>query len=84
MGCPPSSGWDLMMMQYSEASEREPRRAAAAPPFYVISADLGQMQDYTALSIIQRTEGTNPRTGQPEGQYQLRYLHRHPLPDHCG
>ncbi len=73
--CPPSSGWELMMMQYSEASEREPR---VALPTYVIAADLGQAVDYTAISIIQRTEGTSP-AGRPEAHYQLRYLHRPPL-----
>jgi len=45
---------------------------------YIMSVDLGQAQDHTAISIVdvQRVAGPN---GRLECHYQVRYLHRPPL-----
>jgi hypothetical protein len=40
---------------------------------FIVGVDLGQAQDYTAISIIERLEGT------PDPHYHLRYLERPPL-----
>jgi hypothetical protein len=48
---------------------------------FVVGVDLGQAQDYTAISIIERAEGTEPEAKGEKRQdiYHLRYLERPPL-----
>lgn len=47
---------------------------------FVVGVDLGQSQDFTAISILERTqEATKGPPARFEYHYQLRYLHRPPL-----
>src|SRR5579884_2176109 len=52
---------------------------AAAPAFFG-GLDLGQMADYTALSVLERTEHEEPgKPGQRVRRYAVRHLERWPL-----
>jgi hypothetical protein len=54
---------------------------------FIVGVDLGQSQDYTAISVVERVEPQDPAWRQtvldssyrPRPEYHLRYLHRPPL-----
>jgi hypothetical protein len=53
-----------------------------APPLptYIAGLDLGQLADYSALAVLERTEAAPPDFGpRPERRYALRHLERWPL-----
>jgi hypothetical protein len=62
------------MMLDRPAPPTYPWQEAQARTYYV-GVDLGQAQDYTAISIVQQVPGESP-TGKPENHYRLRYLRR--------
>ena len=42
---------------------------------FIVGVDLGQSQDFTAITVVERLEGTGPK-GRPENAYHLRHLER--------
>ena len=51
-----------------------------AAPAFIAGLDLGQVTDYTALAVVERTEKPHPGgAGRTEYHYGVRGLHRWPL-----
>ena len=54
-----------------------PERPAPRAPDHILGLDFGQMQDYTALAVLERA--WENRAGRPLAHYSVRFLRRWPL-----
>jgi len=65
--------WSLYLRR-NELFEKELTEKESIKPHFIMGLDLGQVQDYTALGILERNGSS-----QKDRDYKLRYLERFPL-----
>jgi hypothetical protein len=65
------------LLEHEDAKDAKPQEATAPAPLYFSGLDLGQVSDYTALAVLERTPRPDPdRPGREAAHYAVRHLWR--------